>query len=258
MKLIDLSCDLGEAVSVEDDRVEERLWPLVTSANVACGGHVGDDVTMRRAVERAVRYNVQLGAHPSYPDREHFGRTRIEIAHDALVTSLVSQLNALQTIATQCGARLHHVKAHGALYNVSHRDEQTAHAIVEAVMLFDRALEIVCAPDSAVVELAEKRGVAVTREAFADRRYLSTGELVPRTEPGSLLLDIDEAVDQARLLATESVVRASDGQRIEISFDTLCLHGDMPKAPARVAAVREMLSAIGFSLSSEGRNGVTR
>lgn len=258
MKIIDLSCDLGEATTAEEEAIEESLWPLVSSANVACGGHVGDEATMRRAVERAARYNVKLGAHPSYPDRQHFGRAAMQIEHAALVDALAAQLHALRDAAQRAGLRLAHAKAHGALYNISHRDDDAARAVVEAVLNVDRSIAIVCAPGSAVVAIAETAGVAVTREAFADRRYLATGELVPRSESRSLLLAIDEAVSQARLLATESSVRASDGSRVDITFDTLCLHGDMENAVVRVAAVRQMLEATGFSVSSAARNRVTR
>lgn len=228
--MIDLSADLGEGSPGEDE-----IWPLITSANVACGGHTGDAASMREAARLAEVHNVCLGAHPSYPDREHFGRRSLSMTADALRESLIGQLTALRTFAP-----IHHVKPHGALYNDAHKDRALAATIVDAMRAFDASLAIVCADRSAMAAAARAVSVRVIREAFADRRYEPDGSLVPRTIVGSTLT-IEEAAAQAAFLAREGAAIARDGTRISIPFDTLCIHADMPEALARLRAVREAL-----------------
>ncbi|HKR63221.1 MAG TPA: LamB/YcsF family protein [Thermoanaerobaculia bacterium] len=225
--MIDLSADLGEGSPGEDE-----IWPLITSANVACGGHVGDEQSMRDAAQRAREHGVRLGAHPSYPDREHFGRRTLTIAHDDLRASLVAQLDALRAHAP-----LHHVKPHGALYNDAHKDRMLAEVIIDAI----GDLAIVCSDTSQMAAAARARGVRVLREAFADRRYEPDGSLTPRAIERSTLT-IDEAAAQAALLAREGVAIARDGSRIRIPFDTLCIHADMDGAVARLKAIRAALA----------------
>jgi UPF0271 protein len=234
VRLIDLSCDLGEAATPEEERVEARLWPLVTSANVACGGHTGDQATMRRAVERARTNSIALGAHPSYPDRSSFGRKRIAISPAALVDSLVQQIRALAAIAGEAGLSVAHVKPHGALYNDAHHDRQLAEAIVAAVARVDRGMAIVCNPVSALFVASSGAGVPAIAEGFADRRYRPDGSLVPRGETDALVLDPGEAGRQA-------VALAQDGK-----VSTLCVHSDMTGAVERLQAIRDALSAAGF------------
>jgi UPF0271 protein len=222
--VIELSADLGEG-----SPGEEEIWPLIDRANVACGGHTGDADSMRVAAELARQHAVILGAHPSYPDREHFGRRTMAIAADELRQSLVSQISALRTFAD-----VHHVKPHGALYNDAHRDRALAEVIVSALGA-DTAL---VAPDrSEMAEAARAAGVRVIREAFADRRYEADGSLTPRVVIGSTLT-VEEAATQAGLLASEGVVIARDGTRVPIAFDTLCIHADMPFAVERLRAIR--------------------
>jgi UPF0271 protein len=224
--VIDLSADLGEGADGE-----EQIWPLIDSANVACGGHVGDEQSMRDAVARAREHGVRLGAHPSYPDRENFGRVSLSIAHDELRASLIAQLEALRAFAP-----LHHVKPHGALYNDAHRDRALAEVIVDAI----GALSIVCSDSSQMATVARERGLRVIREAFADRRYEPDGSLMSRKLPGSLLT-VEEAAQQAAMLATEGAAIARDGSRISIPFDTICIHADMQHAVERLRAIRTLL-----------------
>jgi UPF0271 protein len=221
--VIDLSADLGEGADGED-----QIWPLIDSANVACGGHVGDEQSMRDAVARALEHGVRLGAHPSYPDRENFGRVSLSITHDALRASLIAQLDALRAFAP-----LHHVKAHGALYNDAHRDRALAGVIIDAI----GDLAIVCSDSSQMATVARERGVRVIREAFADRRYEPDGSLMSRKLAGSLLT-VDEAAQQGRMLASEGTVIAREGSRISIPFDTICIHADMQHAVERLRAIR--------------------
>jgi UPF0271 protein len=229
--VIDLSADLGEGAPGE-----EHVWPLISAANVACGGHTGDAASMREAVRQALAYGVRLGAHPSYPDRENFGRRSMQMPADALRASLRAQIEALQAIAP-----LHHVKPHGALYNDAHRDRALAAVVIEAL---DPSLAIVCGASSMVAAEAEARGIRVIREAFADRRYEPSGSLVSRAEPGACLT-VAEAAAQAALLVREGVVIARDGSRLAIPFDTICVHADMEEAVERLRAIR---AAIGLEV----------
>jgi len=228
--VIDLSADLGEGSPGEDE-----IWPLISSANVACGGHTGDEASMREAVRLAREHNVRLGAHPSYPDRENFGRRSLEIAPDLLRQSLIDQIEALGALGD-----VHHVKPHGALYNDAHKDRALADGIVDAMRAIDPSLAIVAPDTSQMAAAARAAGTPVIREAFADRRYEPDGSLVSRTIAGSTLT-IDEAVAQAGLLAHEASVVARDGTRVYVSFDTICIHADMEGAVERLRAIRRSL-----------------
>jgi UPF0271 protein len=227
--VIDLSADMGEGAPDE-----EQIWPMIHSANIACGGHTGDTASMTEAIRRAREHAVRLGAHPSYPDRANFGRKTMSIDPKALRASLVAQIGALRGLA----GTLHHVKPHGALYNDAHRDRALAEVIVAAMNELDPDLRLVCAADS---EMARAAGGHVVREAFADRRYEPDGSLVSRAIPGSLLT-VDEAAKQARLLATEHAVIARDGTRLTLAFDTLCIHADMEHAAQRLREIRRALA----------------
>lgn len=227
--MITLSADLGEG-----SPREEEVWPLIDRANIACGGHVGDEYSMREAARLAREHDVITGAHPSYPDREHFGRRSIAIEPSLLREALVTQLQTLRAI---CEVR--HVKPHGALYNDAHADPALAAVIVDAIIEVDASMALVAPDHSQMASAARRRGIAVIREAFADRRYTADRTLVPRSIPGSTL-NVDEAIAQATLLATEGVVLAIDGTRVPIAFDTLCVHADMDGAVERLEGLRAL------------------
>lgn len=228
--MIDLSADLGEGSPDED-----RIWPLITSANVACGGHTGDEHSMREAARLAREHRVRLGAHPSYPDRENFGRKSLSMTADALRASLLEQLAALRRFA-----EIHHVKPHGALYNDAHKNRALADVIVDAIRAFDPSLAIVCSDHSQMAAAACNAGARLIREAFADRRYESDASLVSRSIADSTLT-IDEAAAQAALLSRDGTAIARDGTPVTIPFDTLCIHADMPDATKRLLAIRRAL-----------------
>lgn len=240
----EISCDLGEARTDEERAAEARLWMVVDAANVACGGHVGDRDSMREAVRAASRQGVILGAHPSFPDREGFGRRVMEIAPDALARSLREQIGALREIAEEEDVELRRVKPHGALYNMAHIDENLASVVAEVVQQCGR-LALVASPGSALLAAGERLGLEVIAEAFGDRRYRKDGSLVPRSEKGALLLDLDEAASQVERLATRGRVVSAEGEEIAIRFATLCVHGDMPDAVARVEAIRARIERAG-------------
>ena len=231
--MVDLSADMGEG-----SPGEEEIWPLIHSANVACGGHYGDEQSMTLAARRAREHGVTLGAHPSYPDRENFGRKSMSMMPAALRASLISQISALQAIAP-----IVFVKPHGALYNDAHRDIILAGVIVEAMRDVDPALAIVCPDASAMATAARSNGMRVIREAFADRRYNPDGSLVSRGQPDALL-GVDEAAAQAALLASERAVIARDGTRISVPHDTICIHADMERAVERLRAIRERIGGL--------------
>ncbi|MEA2235460.1 MAG: 5-oxoprolinase (ATP-hydrolyzing) subunit [Thermoanaerobaculia bacterium] len=230
--VIDLSADLGEGAPDEP-----AIWPLITSANVACGGHYGDVDSMTHAVVRARELGVRVGAHPSYPDRENFGRKSMTMPPDSLRDSIIEQIVALRAVA----GTLAHVKPHGALYNDAHKDLALAEIVIEAIRELDPSLPIVCSDLSQMAVAARAAGTPVIREAFADRRYNADGSLVARSEQGSLL-DVLEAATQAAMLADESTVIARDGTRITIPFDTICIHADMEHAVERLRAIRSRIT----------------
>lgn len=229
--MIELSADLGEG-----SPDEREIWPLIHRANVACGGHVGDEESMRDAAELARRHGVILGAHPSYPDRENFGRRSMQMDEAALRQSLIDQIAALRAFGD-----VHHMKPHGALYNDAHRNRRLADVIVTALSAHGAPIAIVAPDSSQMAQAARAAGAPVIREAFADRRYEPDGSLTPRAVAGSTLT-IEEAEAQAALLAREGCVIARDGTRIALSFDTLCIHADMPHALERLRAIRAALA----------------
>lgn len=238
--MIDLSCDLGEASTESERDTEARIWPLVASANVACGGHAGDKDSMTYAARQARQLGVRLGAHPSFPDRENFGRKPMLIAPEDLLIALVDQISTLRRIAAREGVDLRFVKPHGALYNQAHRDRTLAATIVAAMRQIAPALAIVAPATSQMATAARAARTPVIAEAFADRRYEPTGELVARGTPGALL-SVEEAAAQAEHLVREGIAIARDGTRVPIAFDTVCIHADMEHSVERLTAIRARL-----------------
>lgn len=245
---VDLNADLGEGAPSDG-----ALLEVITSANIACGGHAGDEKTMRTAVRAAQQRGVGIGAHPSYPDREGFGRHVVDLPRRALVTSLTQQIAALRTIAQQEGGTLAHVKAHGALYNVAVDDRQTAQAIGEAVRSVDPDLLVVALAGSPMVDAFRGMGLSVVEEAFIDRGYTAEGRLVPRSRPGALITDPSEAAARAVRMIRAGVVAAVDGTELRVRPRTLCIHADTPGSPRIAAASRAALEAAGIVLARMAR-----
>jgi UPF0271 protein len=250
--LIDLSADLGEGEAA----VDHALMPVISSANIACGLHAGDPDSIAATIALAVRHGVAVGAHPGYDDREGFGRRPRMLAAAQVRDLLLYQLGAIDAIARAQGSMLHHVKPHGALYNQAETDAALAVAMVEGVRAFDRRLRLVGRAGSAMQKAAESLGHPFAPEAFADRRYRPDGSLMPRSEPGAVLTDADQVAAQVRSLVTEGEVRTGDGSRVKVAFETLCLHGDTPGAPALAARLRQELQALGVIVSAPRLLGV--
>ena len=240
---IDLNSDLGEGAGADAE-----LMPLITTANIACGAHAGDDETMDATVRLALGRGVAIGAHPGYRDRESFGRVALEVAPDELRADLRSQIDALRAIASHAGAAVTHVKAHGALYNGAERDRALAETIASAVSAADPTLTVVAPAGSAMATAAAAAGLRLAREAFVDRAYEGDGTLRSRRLPGALLTDPAAAAQQALSIVRDGRVRAHDGPFIPVEADTLCVHGDTPGAAAILRAVRAALVAEGIAL----------
>lgn len=246
----DLNSDLGEAYgrwSLGDDAA---LLDLVSSANVACGFHAGDPSGLRRTVRAALRAGVAIGAHPSYPDLRGFGRVPMQLPPEVVRDDVLYQIGALAALAAAEGARLAHVKPHGALYNRLSADVELARAVAEAVATFDPQLPLmVLAGSAAERALAADGTVPLLREGFLDRAYLPDGSLAPRGTPGAVHHDPERVVEQALGLALEGRVRTTDGSELRLTVDTLCLHGDTPAAVALARRVRQALEAAGVTVA---------
>ena len=238
--MIELSCDLGEASDESGRAVERELWTLVDAANVACGGHAGDEASMRDAARLSAARGIILGCHPSYPDRENFGRRSMSMDGRELRRALIHQISTFAKIAAAEGVAIQRVKAHGALYNDAHRDRSLALVLIDAAHEIDESMSIVAADTSQMALAARDRGMHVIREAFADRRYLPDGSLVSRKDADALL-SIEEAAEQAWRLATSGELIARGGTAFPLAFDTLCIHADTPRAVERARAIRTRL-----------------
>ena len=233
---IDFNSDLGEGAGTD-----MALMPLISSANIACGGHAGNENTMRTTIELAMRNKVAIGAHPGYPDRERFGRVALDIPPRELIESVRRQLDSLIGTASRMGARVTHVKAHGALYNQAERDATIARNIIFAIQAATGGhdLVVVAPPGSAMLQEASGMGMKVAREGFVDRAYEADGTLQSRSIAGSVLTDPADAVRQALSFVKDGGVTAIDGSFLKLVVDTLCVHGDTPGAPEIARAVRD-------------------
>ncbi len=233
---IDFNCDLGEGCG--DDAA---IVPHLSSASIACGGHAGDDATMRAALRLCREHGVAAGAHPGYADREQFGRRDLALSFDDIGMLVRTQLLRLAALASDEGVRLAHIKPHGALYNLAARDRAVADAIAAAVAAVDASLILFGLSGSALPDAGTAAGLRVAHEVFAERGYAQDGQLLPRGAPGAVIVSLDAAIIQARTLATTGTVTSADGQRLHLRADTLCLHGDRPNAAVFAQRLRQAL-----------------
>lgn len=238
---IDLNADLGEGGSFDPE-----LLQIVSSCNIACGGHAGNAASMRTTLENAIANGVAIGAHPSYPDREGFGRRRNRLSDAKLRDSLLRQIEALQSIAQSLQQRIRHVKPHGALYSDAARDQSLAALVTQVVKTTCADATITGPPLSALQTAAQAAGLAYRVEGFVDRAYRPDGRLVPRSEPNAVHADINTITTQAMTLAVRGEVTTETGEIIKVPADTLCIHGDTPNAGEIARAVRDVLQSNGI------------
>lgn len=248
MKSIDLNCDMGEIPEAVADGTQEALMQFLTSVNIACGGHAGDESTMAATIEQALRWKLAIGAHPGYADRTNFGRIELDIAPEALADSVFQQVRALAEIAAGFGVRLAHVKPHGALYNQAVHNHELAAAIAQGVARWNRNVVLVGLADSPMLQGFRQAGFPVAAEAFADRRYESDGTLRSRKFADALIRDPAEAGRQALQIANSGTVLAAGGSSIAINAQTICIHSDTPGALQIAGAVAAALRSAGVEL----------
>ena len=240
MKPLDLNCDVGEAMGSD-----AAIMPWITSANIACGAHAGDEGTMRETMALAREFGVSVGAHPGFADRANFGRREISLSAAEIERLVREQVEALRAMG-----EVRHVKPHGALYNIAAREKKTAEAIARAVRASDERLVLYGLAGSELVHAGRACGLRVAEEVFADRRYRSDGSLVPRSEPNAVIDDAREAVAQVLAMVHDGEVRAVDGTRVKLVADSICVHGDGAHAVAFARRIREELAGAGVRVAA--------
>jgi UPF0271 protein len=236
MPSIDFNCDVGEGIG--NDKV---IIPFISSANIACGYHAGNEDIIRTTVELAIKNNVAIGAHPSFFDKENFGRTEMDLSRAEIYDLVILQLRIIDKIIRKSKSKLHHVKPHGALYNMSAKDPMIATTIAEAVKDFDANLIVFGLSGSCSVTEASKMGLKIANEAFADRTYQDDGSLTPRSEQNALIEDIDKAIEQVLQIARGKTVTSVNGRKISLIADTICIHGDGKNAIEFASSIYQRL-----------------
>ena len=248
MKTIDLNCDMGESYGAWTMGADAAVMPHISSANIACGFHGGDPATIRKTVRLALDHGVAIGAHPSLPDIMGFGRRAMKISPQDMYDLVVYQAGAVEGFARAAGSRLHHIKCHGALYNMAANDEALSDAMVRAAKDLGTMLYVLSSSKN--YQLAKKAKIPVCAEVFADRGYSDDGTLAPRDKPGGMIEDAAKAVKQALAMAQEGYVTSLSGKRVAVVADTICLHGDQPGAAAFAAALRKAFKERNISVAA--------
>lgn len=241
MTTIDLNCDLGESFGAYTIGMDQEVIPYITSANIACGYHAGDPLVMEKTIARCKEHGVCPGAHPGFLDLQGFGRRNLVISPEEGKALVMYQIGALKGFCDAAGLKLHHVKPHGALYNMAAKDYNLARAICQAVQEVDEALVLLALSGSQMIQAAKDVGIASASEVFADRAYQKDGTLVPRSQPGAMIEEEETAIRRVIRMVKEQTVTAIDGTDIAIQADSVCVHGDGPKALAFVKNIKEAL-----------------
>jgi len=247
-KTLELNCDMGESFGAWTMGNDLGILPYIDAANIACGFHGGDPSVMRQTVAAALKHGVVLGAHPGLPDLQGFGRRAMQVSPQEVYDMTVYQIGALAAVAASQGARLHHVKAHGALGNTAAKNAALALAIAHAVRDVDASLIFYAQASTELVAAGHAAGLRTISEVFADRSYQPDGSLTPRSQAGAMITDLDTAIAQVLSMVLHGKVRAQDGNDIAIVADTLCIHGDQPGAVAFARGIREALGQAGVTL----------
>ncbi|THD55792.1 5-oxoprolinase subunit PxpA [Enterobacteriaceae bacterium ML5] len=243
--IVDLNADLGEGCAND-----EALLQRVSSANIACGFHAGDALTMQQSVRLAMKYGVAIGAHPSFPDRENFGRSAMQLPPETVYAQVVYQLGALAAITRAEGGKMIHVKPHGMLYNQAATDAVLADAIARAVFDVDPTLRLVGLAGSELIRAGERAGLQTRQEVFADRRYQSNGALVPRSQPDAMIDSDQQALEQTLTMVQQQKVLSLEGVWVPVKADTVCLHGDGEHALTFAMRLREAFDEQGIEIHS--------
>ncbi|MGN1095804.1 MAG: LamB/YcsF family protein [Eubacteriales bacterium] len=249
MLKIDLNCDLGESFGAYTIGLDSEVIKYISSANIACGFHASDPLTMSKTVKLAVDAGVSLGAHPGFPDLIGFGRRNMSVSPAEAMAYVQYQTGALSAFAKANGTRLSHVKPHGALYNMAGKDIKLARAICEGIYKTDKDLILLALSGSYMIDAAKEIGLRVAREVFADRAYEDDGSLVSRTKEGAMITDENEAISRVIRMVKEKKVRTINGKDIDISADSVCVHGDNAHALQFVKKIRAALNYEGIEIS---------
>lgn len=250
MKTIDINCDMGESYGAWKMGADAEVMPHISSANIAAGFHAGDPATIRRTVRIALDHGVAVGAHPSLPDLMGFGRRAMRITPQELYDLVVYQAGAVEGFARAAGAKLHHVKCHGALYNMAANDEPLSDAMARAVKDLGGGVILYGLASSTMMACARKHGVPAVGEGFADRGYMDDGTLAPRGQPGAMIEEEAKSVAQALAMVEQGAVTSLSGKRVAVEVGTLCLHGDQPGAVAFAKALRREFAARGIGVAA--------
>lgn len=245
MPFIDFNCDLGEGMGND-----EAIMPFISSANIACGFHAGDEDTMKRTVELCLQYKVAFGAHPSYPDKENFGRTNMNLPAGEIYSIVKQQIQSISKMATSFGKKLQHVKPHGALYNMAAKDISIATAIADAIKDFDKSLLFYGSPNSEMEKASTAYGIKFIAEAFADRTYQPDGSLTPRTLSNALIEEEAKAIQQVMQIIKTKTVSCINGSIIPLQAETICIHGDGKNAVQFAQSLHQHLINEGISIHS--------
>lgn len=247
---IDLNCDLGESFGAYKIGNDERIIPLITSANIACGYHAGDPIVMDKTLSLCWENGISVGAHPGFPDIMGFGRRQLNASPEEVEAYVLYQIGAISAFCKKYGLRINHVKPHGAIYNMAVKDGKYASAIVNAVKSFDADIKLLAPFGSQMILQAQQQGLPYACEVFADRAYEPDGSLVARTKEGAMITDENEAVSRVLGMILQGEVKAVDGSVIKIKADSVCVHGDGVKALAFVEKLREAFKENGITVEA--------
>lgn len=254
MYRIDLNCDLGESFGTYKLGLDEEILPLVTSANIACGFHAGDPSVMKKTIRLALKNHVAIGAHPGLPDLIGFGRRNMAISPEEAYDMTIYQIGALNGFVKAEGAKLQHVKAHGALYNMAAKNKELAIAIAEAVYAVAPEAILFGLSNSELVQAGQQLGLKTAHEVFADRTYQADGSLTPRNQTGAMITEHIQAVNQVIRMVKEGTVQSCQGTDVMLKADTVCIHGDGPKALGFAREIRQHLEAAGIQVLAAGHS----
>lgn len=252
MYRVDLNSDLGESFGAYKIGCDGQVIENVTSVNIACGWHAGDPIVLNNTITLAKENGVAIGAHPGYPDLMGFGRRNMNVSLDEVYAYVLYQLGAFSAFAQKNAMDIQHVKPHGAMYNMASKDIKLATAICRAVRDFDPQIIVLAAFESKIIEAAGEEGLAYASEVFADRAYQADGSLVPRSQPGAMVTDEEIAIQRVVRMVREGRVQAITGEDIKVRADSICVHGDGPKAVAFTARIRTALAAEGLQIVNLG------